>query len=376
MLSVILICPGLDHVRRGFETRTRECFDALSPRPDVEVTLCKGSGAPAPGEVVVRTVRRDRVAGRVAGRLSRTSGYYVEQRLFGVGVRDAIRARPGAVVMLSDWHLTRQLTSWRARSGTPFGLVFSNGGADSPPFGDIDQVLHPRPGLLAEALAAGEPPSRHALLPLPVDIEPTLPARSRDDVAALRSRYGLPQDRRVLLSVAAVNRQKRLDYVVREVAGTEGPRPFLMLVGQRDHETDSILQLADQLLGPDGYAMRTVPRHEVGDYYRAADAFVFAPLQEGLGRVLVEALGHGLPCLAHDWDGPRFVLADDDLVGDLTKPGALASLLPRALAEERESPRRAERHRDAYERFSWDRLADRYVEVLREAAPAREAVAA
>jgi glycosyltransferase involved in cell wall biosynthesis len=151
-----------------------------------------------------------------------------------------------------------------------------------------------------------------------------------------------------------------------------------MLAGQRQGDTKAIERLAEQALGPDGYAMRTVSPLEVNDLYRAADAFVFAPLHEGLGRVLVEALAHGLPCVAHDWDGARFALGEHGIVADLRPAGALRALLDVALAEDAASPLRAARHRYAYERFSWDRVADRYVEVLGECAPelSMEAVAA
>jgi glycosyltransferase involved in cell wall biosynthesis len=92
--------------------------------------------------------------------------------------------------------------------------------------------------------------------------------------------------------------------------------------------------------------------------------------------VLVEALAHGLPCVAHDWDGARFALGKHGTVTDLRGAGALREPLNAALAEEAGSPLRAARHRSAYERFSWDRLADRYVEALRECAPARSIEAA
>jgi 1,2-diacylglycerol 3-alpha-glucosyltransferase len=369
VLNVIVLCPGLDHVSRGFESWSRECFDDFSGRPDVQVTLCKGSGARAPNELVARTIRRDSTAARIGGRVSRTSGYYVEQKVFAHRVRSAIRRQPGSVVLLNDWHLAHDLARWRRCSGSSFGLVLCNGGADSPPFDHLDHVLQPRPGLLEAALAAGEPAERHTLLPLAARIERRPVTISADNVSALRARLGLPLDRPILLSVAALNQQKRLDYVVDEIGAMPGPRPFLMLAGQAHAETEAIRVLAERILGPDGYAMRTVPRRQIGEYYRAANAFVLASFHEGSPRVLVEALAHGLPCLAHDWDAPRYVLGDYGVLRDLAEPGALGAALPEALSEPPDSARRDERHRAAYERFSWDRVGEQYVEVLRACAP-------
>ena len=375
MLKLIILCPGLEHVRRGFETFSRECFDVLSQHADVQAALYKGTGSRASNEFVARTTRRDRPVARLGGRLSRTSGYYIELKVFAQRVRGAIAAQPGSVVLVNDRYLAQDLSGWRRRSGARFSLVQCNGGGDGPPF-HADLVLQPRPGLLSEALAGGEPPSRHILLPLGTRIQSAYTRTSEDDVRALRTRLGLPLDRPVLLSVAALTLQKRLDYVIREVASMPSPRPFLMLLGQRQGDTKAIEGLADQLLGPHGYATRTVPPPEVSDYYRAADAFVLASLHEGLGLVLVEALAHGLPCVAHDWDGARFALGEYGAIADLRNAGALRELLAPALAEEAGSPLRAARHRYAYERFGWDVLVDRYVEVLGGCAAAQSMEAA
>ena len=65
---------------------------------------------------------------------------------------------------------------------------------------------------------------------------------------------------------------------------------------------------AELMLGPDGFVMRTVPREQMDGYYRAADVFALASLQEAFGLAYVEAMAHGLPCLAHDQPVTRFVL--------------------------------------------------------------------
>jgi glycosyltransferase involved in cell wall biosynthesis len=220
------------------------------------------------------------------------------------------------------------------------------------------------------ALAAGEPPARHTLLPLGVELEPELRLRSGDERSALREQLGLPRDRELLLSVAALNLwHKRLDYVVREVARME-PRPHLVLLGQGEDETPALLQLAAELLGPDGFTARTVEPAEVSDHYRCADLFVLGSLYEASGRVLLEALGHGLPTLCHDSETTRFVTGTHGLRGDLSRPGGLAALVAAAHAEPMNDTRRRAQHRFAYESFGWDSLLPRYVEMIEACAAA------
>jgi glycosyltransferase involved in cell wall biosynthesis len=173
----------------------------------------------------------------------------------------------------------------------------------------------------------------------------------------------------VVLPVGAINsHHTRMDYLVREVAALPAPRPLLMMLGQREAGTPEVLTLADRLLGPAGYACRTVPQDEVSEYYAAADAFALASLNEGFGRVLVEALAAGLPCVAADRPFARDVLGEHGTFADLTRPGELAAALGEVLARGPDPAAAALRHRAAYERFSWDRLRDAYVEMIRRCA--------
>jgi glycosyltransferase involved in cell wall biosynthesis len=217
--------------------------------------------------------------------------------------------------------------------------------------------------------ARGADPARHTMLPLGFAIERELESLRDGDREALRTRLELPPKRRVVLSSAALNRyHKRLDYLIEEVARLPEPRPFVLMAGQPESETAGIRALAHERLGVDGHSIRTVPRADVPDLCRASDEFVLASTFEGLPRALIEALAHGLPCLAHDYPVTRFALGEHGRFADLEKPGALAGLLSEDVERAREPGRREARHRYAYDSFSWDRLRLRYVELLRGAA--------
>jgi glycosyltransferase involved in cell wall biosynthesis len=144
----------------------------------------------------------------------------------------------------------------------------------------------------------------------------------------------------------------------------------VVLLGEPQAETPALLEHVRERLGERGFTVRTVPRTEVPSYYRAADMFVLPSRYEAMGRVLVEALAHGLPVLAHDAEWSRSVLGEHGFLADLERPGALAALIERVRASDGGAEARAARHRDAHERFSWARLTPRYVEMLRACAAA------
>jgi glycosyltransferase involved in cell wall biosynthesis len=364
---VVIACGGIGFANRGFETLSRECFDALSGRDDVDVLLVKGRGTRTPRERVAPTVGRNGAAARLGARVLKRDPFYVEQLGFTISIIPLLARRRPDVVYLSEWWLGRGLARWRRRSGARWKLLLSNGGPYPPErFDHADHVHQLTPHELERAVEAGVPRERQTLLELGVELDggPQLGASDRD---ALRRSLGLPVDRPVVLSVAALAfHHKRLDYVVRELAALPGPRPFLMLLGQREDETPQLLALADGLLGSDGYAARTVAPAEVASYYEAADVFVLGSLWEAFGRVMVEALGHGLPCVVHDGPTQRFVLgADGGRMADFTRDGALAGVLPDAIASAGDEAARARRRAAAHERFSWGRLAPAYVDMMR-----------
>jgi glycosyltransferase involved in cell wall biosynthesis len=155
-----------------------------------------------------------------------------------------------------------------------------------------------------------------------------------------------------------------MDYLVQEIAGMPEPRPYLVLLGQTDGESNEIIKLAKQHLGVTNFQINTVSPTEVGYYYQVADAFVLASLREGFGRVFLEAMAYGLPCLAHDYEVTRFVLGDNAFLGDFQMPGRLAALIPQALSDSQNNDKRCQRHQSVYQRFSWDVLTPAYVQTI------------
>jgi glycosyltransferase involved in cell wall biosynthesis len=104
------------------------------------------------------------------------------------------------------------------------------------------------------------------------------------------------------------------------------------------------------------------------DYYRVADAFALASLQEAFGLAYVEAMAHGLPCVAHDQEVTRFVLGEEGLLSDLRERGALTAALRSALSLKDTGELRSRRHHAVRSRFGWAALIPEYVSMLSQCA--------
>lgn len=364
---MLLACSGLDHARRGYETFARDCFEALRDEPAIELELVKGSGPPAPGERPIPSVRRDRALVRCLGRVFDARPFRIEAFAFGLGLQPVLARRRPDVVYVSEWDTARVLARLRPVARQPFKLLLSNGGFASEGFDAFDHVQELTPAARDYVLDRGGDPARHSVLPYGFAIDPELAILSADDRAALRRRFELPADCRIVVSVAAFNRShKRIDYLIEELAAVPDPRPFLLLAGQPEEETAGLRALARERLGPDTHQFRTVPSHEVRDLLRASDTFVLSSLAETQGRAVVEAMSQGLPCLVHDSPVMRFAVGEHGELADFAARGALTRLL--ADGADPDPAKTRERHRYAYERFSWDRLRARYVRLLRDVA--------
>ena len=368
--NVFLVCPGLGHVARGFETFTRECFEALVPDDRLDLHLYKGAGPAADRECAVWCLRRDGLAARFLGPAIRRDAYYVEQTVFALGlIAEIVRMRPD-VIYFSDGVVGSVLWRWRRLKRERFKLLLSNGGQLGPPaFPRFDHVHQVSEVYHAESLRAGRPAKTQTLIPYGFRIEPRFRGLGAEERVALRHALGLPTGRPIVLSVGSLDHSvKRMDYVIREVASLPAPRPYLLLLGNAECETPAINRIGNELLGTEGFRTATVPPDEIRAYYRAADVFVLASLKEGFGRVFVEALAQGLPCLAHDDSVPRAILGEYGLFGDFSASGALAELIKQVHPEKETESLKQARHQSVYERFSWDRLRDEYVEMIRRCA--------
>jgi glycosyltransferase involved in cell wall biosynthesis len=367
--KVFLICSGLGKVRRGFESFTQECFDALAEDPSLDMTLFKGGGKSGDKTIPLWNFPRDSAIAKLLGKLSNRGDYFIEQLSFVSSLLPYIQLHKPDVIYFSDGVVGNALWHWRRITHQSYKLLFSNGGPLLPPFHRWDHVQQVTPYHYNLAIAAGEPSQTQSLVPYGLNISATLEYCSIEQQNQLRRQLQLPENRPILLSVGAINSShKRMDYLIYEVASLPEPRPFLLLLGQQERESQAILSLGKELLGATNFAARTVVRSAMADYYKVADAFILASLDEGFGRVLMEAMSYGLPCLAHDYDVTRFVLGELGYLADLKVPGNLSGLINQVLEKGDSEDQRKARHRTVRDRFSWETLRPAYVDMIHKCA--------
>ena len=370
-VKLFIVCTFLGIVNRGFEVSAQENFNILSQESNFDVVLIKGGGEAGDKEITPWNplLSDSAIAQKLTeslGKLFRKQPKYMKKAVFFLTLLPHIAQEKPDVIYFSEIELGRLLARWRHLTQQNYKLLFRNGANRLPPF-PFDRIQQINPGYLQAALERGVPAQKQILLPSGFPITSELTTLTPPEKENLQKQLGLPSNSPLLISVGAVNaKRKRMDYVIREVANLPEPRPYLLLLGQQDAETPQIFALGKQLL-QDRFSIRTVPYREIVNYYRVADAFVFASIYECLPRVYVEAMSQGLPCLVHDYEVSRFVLEDEGYFADLTVNGNLTKLLTQVMTEEDLSKRHS-RHRSVYERFSWDKLKPRYVDMIQDLA--------
>lgn len=371
MIKVFLVNSGLGKVKRGFESFTQECFEALSKDNSIKLILFKGDkGAKGEKElrraITLNNLQRDSLAAIRLGKIIGRGAYFIEQSSFTFSLLPYIYRQQPDLIYFSDGIVGNLLWHWRNSTKQSYKLLFSNGAPCFPPFlPHCDHVQQLTPYHLQAALDGGVSAAKQSLVSYGIKMPAELKIISTIEREALRCQLGLPQKRQIILSVGAINRShKRMDYVVQETAALPEPRPYLLLLGQHDAESHEIYQLGTQLLGANNFQIKTVDFHQVIDYYKIADIFVLASLNEGFGRVFLEAMSYGLPCLAHDYEVTRFVLGKEGYFANFELMGSLTNLINKVLAEGNDKSKCYLRHRTVYNRFSWDKLLPSYVKMI------------
>jgi len=369
---IAIVCSGLGVIRRGYESFFPSFAEQLCDDPRLDIHLYKGGGPDTASETRVWNLPRHKRLAEGLGKLLRLGqpmlgrGYYVEQASFLLFLLPHLERSNPDVIYFSDKDLGDMLARWKRFRKKRWRLVFRNGGPYPPPYPLFDTVQQLTAPMYEKALAAGCPTEQQRLLTQGFDMSAhaNFVRFSETQRRELKRNLGLPPDRPGLLAVSAVNRShKRIDYLIRELAALPAPRPFLQLLGQVDRETPALIELGQRLLGNDGIDVRTVAATELTDYYQAADLFALASVREGFGRVMVEALLFGLPCIVHDYPVSRFVLGEQGYYADLTVDGNLTQMIER-LVSNPEPEREPQRHREAFQRFNWAQVLPQYVEML------------
>ena len=175
-----------------------------------------------------------------------------------------------------------------------------------------------------------------------------------------RAALGLPENRPVVLMVSALDENKRVLEGIRAVA--QVPEAFLVVAG------DGLLRkevdhLAAELL-PARFLRSSYTHDQMPELYRSADVFLHTAIQESFGNVYIEALGSGIPIVAHDDEVTRWILDEHASLVDTTSQKALVDALTHALYGALKDPARAAEY--AQTKYSWPVVAARYCSFFNE----------
>jgi glycosyltransferase involved in cell wall biosynthesis len=186
-----------------------------------------------------------------------------------------------------------------------------------------------------------------------------------------RQTLGLPQDKKIVLSVGHLVSRKGFNHIIDALAHmiSSGKQDILLVIvgdaGIEGNIKDKLLQQV-QRLGLNEQVLLTGAKtyNELYRYYNAANIFCLASSKEGWANVLLESLACGIPVVATSFWGNKEVVRSDDLgiLVDSQDPKHLSDALVGAL--EKEWDRNAI---VAYARQnSWEKVADKIAQEWRE----------
>lgn len=365
--KIAIACSGLGYIRRGLETFTDDLFRQLELTGEFHVFLLKGAGKKKHNELSIWHLRRDFFIARLVGKIIHKHPFYIQNVTFALGlIPFLIKTRP-EVVYTGEPVVYRCLQLWRSWSGQKFKMIFFTGGQSFPISLDHRDILHHvTPELVPKAALVGISVKNQFVLPHFIIIAQNADFPKGSEKVSLKQKLGLPTKKQVILSVGALDSSvKRMNYIIEEVSSLPETNHFLVLVGEREQETNTIIQCAQENLSRENYIITTLTREKLKEYYHAADVFVLASLKEGFGLVYLEALAAGLPVLTHDHSTAHFVLQEHGYYADFAQPKKLAELLLWTSMSDANTLSDS-RYQFVYENYSWDVLKDGYLKMFRD----------
>ena len=181
-------------------------------------------------------------------------------------------------------------------------------------------------------------------------------------VAAIRARYGLPDDAPVLLTVNQLHPRKRIDLFIQALAAVRVSHPSAIgvVVGRGVDESRLRAEAARCGITDAVRFAGFVPDDDLPAVYRAASVYLHTGRDETFGLSVLEAVWSGIPVGAVDEGGPRDILGGGAFgwlvpADAQTIAGAVREILQDPTAA-RERTRRA--REDVRTRFRWEAGAD------------------
>lgn len=233
------------------------------------------------------------------------------------------------------------------------------------------------PSVEERYLELGVPQSQIRRIPNGVDF-PRFRAHERDRTE-VRTRFGLPVDRDLILTVGLYRPPKGHGFIPPALAALldQGRKVAWVVLGSdpaamqglaRDAGVAEHLYVIPSILGDAG-AQRRFPADAVIDLYNAADVFAMPSLSEGFGLAAVEAMAAGLPVVVTDVPGLRHIVCAerDGLLCAPRDPGGMAHQIGRVLDHPQLARSLSEAAVDTARKYDWRTISSQYLNLYREA---------
>lgn len=136
---------------------------------------------------------------------------------------------------------------------------------------------------------------RVEVIPTGVDLAAYRRQPEAEELAALRRRWQIPEENTVLLYLGRIAKEKNLELLLDQIAGTGRRDVTFLLVGDGPSR-EEVLAYAGRRGVPLIYT-GMVPHDQAPSYYRLGDIFITASTSETQGLTYFEALASGLPVL-------------------------------------------------------------------------------
>jgi len=353
-MRVLFALPGLHRVVRGAEVAFEEVARCIAKRSGFEVTLI-GSGPPRSSEpyryVQTACIARERFEKFPSVPYLRDH-YGYEELSFAPGLIRTFSPGKFDVTVTCGYPYTNWILRWRREDHRPRHVFVTQNGDwmvrsrnwEYKHFG-CDGLICTNPDYYQ--CHQNRWPS--VLIPNGVDPNVFCPG------PAQRQRFGLPQDKPVVLMVSALASFKRVLEGIRSVSRL--PQAWLVIAG--DGEQRAEVEALGNRLMPGRFCRVTLPRCDMPHLYRSADVFLHMSQDEPSANAYIEALASGLPIVTHDRRVTRWTMEDQAVLVDTSDASAVVAALNRALTLRSETAVRGRREL-VLRRFSWDAIAQQY----------------
>jgi glycosyltransferase involved in cell wall biosynthesis len=177
--------------------------------------------------------------------------------------------------------------------------------------------------------------------------------------SAQRNKFGLPNDKLIVLMVSALIESKRVAKGIEAVSLLPNAHLVVAGAGQLQHKLECA---ARELLG-DRFTLLSIPAEDMPSLYRSADVFLHLSKEEAFGNVFVEAMACGLPIVAEDSPRTRWIVGNDHFLVNTESREAIVDAIDAAV-QTPETKRLESAQRST--RFSWSEIGMKYRDFLQQ----------